>query len=244
MQICANSFENFRESVANLREFIAYLCKCVQTHSRTFANLSRICVTSCVVLRQMPRIPYLSPGSPGRQQKSPAGRQQVARSPGRQVARSPAVASGRQWVASKSRQPRGVSPGNRRSPAGRQVASRSPGRQAGRQVASQGSSNVSPCRCGSVTSLVLCSHLSCTLLISMSFPTTFNHKHNFHNAPHNNNRKSANKQNFLSTTLGNLECLIEHTTNAKESLYLEGEGGRSKSKTLRMDGSSFLDHWS
>ena len=58
MQICANSFENFRESVANLREFIAYLCKCVQTHSRTFANLSRICVTSCVVLRQMPRIPY------------------------------------------------------------------------------------------------------------------------------------------------------------------------------------------
>ena len=78
----------------------------------------------------------------------------------------------------------------------------------------------------------------------MSFPTTFNHKHNFHNAPHNNNRKSANKQNFLSTTLANLECLIEHTTNAKESLYLEGEGGRSKSKTLRMDGSSFLDHWS
>ena len=58
MQICANSFENFRESVANLREFIAYLCKCVQTHSRTFANLSRICVTSCVVLRQTPRIPY------------------------------------------------------------------------------------------------------------------------------------------------------------------------------------------
>ena len=58
--------------------------------------------------------------------------------------------------------------------------------------------------------------------------------------PHaNNNRQSANKQNFLSTTLGNLECLIEHTTNAEESLYLEGEGGRSKSKTLRMDGSSF-----
>ena len=48
----------------------------------------------------------------------------------------------------------------------------------------------------------------------------------------------------LSITLGNLECLIEHTTNAEESLYLEGEGGRSKSKTLRMDGSSFLDHWS
>ena len=74
--------------------------------------------------------------------------------------------------------------------------------------------------------------------------TTFNHKHNFHNAPHNNNRQSANKQNFLSITLGNLECLIEHTTNVEESLYLEGEGGRSKSKTLRMDGSSFLDHWS
>jgi hypothetical protein len=78
---------------------------------------------------------------------------------------------------------------------------------------------------------------------SIHSTTTFNHKHNFHNRQ-SANRQSANKQNFLSTTLENLECLIEHTTNAEESLYLEGEGGRSKSKTLRMNGSSFLDHWS
>ena len=111
MQICANSFENFRESVANLREFIAYLCKCVQTHSRTFANLSRICVTSCVVLRQMPRIPYLSPGSPGRQQKSPAGRQ---------------------WSPVGCQQKSPVPQLVRWRPP---VASWSPGRQCGRQVA-------------------------------------------------------------------------------------------------------------
>ena len=165
----------------------------------------------------------------------------VARSPGRQVAsgrqRSPVGCQQKSPAQGcVTWQPQVAS----RSP-GRQQVARSPGRSPGRQPGLK--QCVSPCRCGSVTSLVLCSHLSCTLLISMSFPTTFNHKHNFHNAPHNNNRKSANKQNFLSTTLGNLECLIEHTTNAKESLYLEGEGVRSKSKTLRMDGSSFLDHW-
>eukprot|EP00966_Prymnesium_polylepis_P211073 4887768-Prymnesium_polylepis.1 len=63
----------------------------------------------------------------------------------------------------------------------------------------------------------------------------FNNNHNFHNAPRNNNQQSANKQNFLSLTLENLECLIEHTTNAEESLHLEGQGGRSKSKTLLTD---------
>jgi hypothetical protein len=85
---------------------------------------------------------------------------------------------------------------------------------------------------------------STTIHNSVHSTTTFYHTHNFHNAPHNNNQQSANKQNFLSITWGNLECLIEHTTNAEESLYLEGEGGRSKSKSLRTDGSSFLNHWS
>eukprot|EP00966_Prymnesium_polylepis_P305165 7051975-Prymnesium_polylepis.1 len=36
---------------------------------------------------------YLSPGLPGRQQKSPASRSPAGRQPGHQVARSP----GRQW---------------------------------------------------------------------------------------------------------------------------------------------------
>ena len=108
----------------------------------------------------------LGPGLPGRQQKSPAGRQQVARSPGRQVARSPAVASGRQWVASKvaSRgvcawQPQVAS----RSP-GRQQVARSPGRSPGRQP------GLKQC----VSLQVWISHLSCTLQSPLLYFVDFN----------------------------------------------------------------------
>jgi hypothetical protein len=60
--------------------------------------------------------------------------------------------------------------------------------------------------------------------------TTFNHNHN---SPHNNNQESANNQNFLSTTLVDLECLIEHTTMLRRVCALKGKAvGRSKRKNF------------
>ena len=97
--------------------------------------------------------------------RSPAGRQ-VARSPGRQVARSPAVASGRQWVASKVAS-RGVcawQPQVASMSPGRQQVARSPGRSPGRQP------GLKQC----VSLQVWISHLSCTLQSPLLYFVDFN----------------------------------------------------------------------